>query len=67
MQSSPSPNAEEAAAIAAALERFRAETALPAAAEGEAPSPWQRAALAEGVSARGTVQQHREGGVKWQS
>ena len=36
---------EEAAVIAAALERFLAETA----------SPWQRAALIEGVSARRVV------------
>ncbi len=62
-----SPNADEAAAIAAAVERFIAETTAPAGGEGEAVSPWQRAALAEGVSAKGTVQRHLEGGVKWQS
>jgi len=59
-----SPSADEAAAIAAAVERFRAETA-PAAAEGDAVSPWQRAALVEGTGARATVQKHREGGERW--
>jgi hypothetical protein len=47
-----SASATEAAAIVAALEQFLAETA-PAAPTGEpAQSPWQRAALHEGVSAR---------------
>ena len=62
-----SPNADEAAAIAAALERFLAETAPAGAVEGESIGPWQRAALAEGVGAKGAVQQHLEGGVQWQS
>jgi hypothetical protein len=62
-----SPNADEAAAIAAAVQRFLAETTAPAGDEGEAVSPWQRAALAEGISARGTVQRHLEGGERWQS
>jgi hypothetical protein len=62
-----SPNVDEAAAIAAAVQRFRAETAAAAASEGEAIGPWQRAALAEGVGAKGTVQEHREGGVRWLS
>ncbi|HEU4906616.1 MAG TPA: hypothetical protein VFT19_10965 [Solirubrobacterales bacterium] len=58
----------EAAAIAAAVARFEAETTPAAPAEGDAVSPWQRAALAEGVGAKGIVQRHREGGgVKWQS
>ena len=66
MHRSPSP--DEAAAIAAAVARFEAETAPVAAAEGDAVSPWQRAALAEGVGAKGIVQRHREGGgVEWQS
>jgi hypothetical protein len=60
-----SPSADEAAAIAAAIERFRAETAP--AAIPEAADPWQRAALIEGVTARTTVQDHREGGSKWLS
>ncbi len=62
-----SPNADEAAAIAAAIERFRAETAPAAVDAGEATSPWQRAALAEGVGAKEVLQAHREGGVKWLS
>lgn len=61
-----SPSADEAAAIAAAIERFQAETA-PAEAVEEAVSPWQRAALVEGVGAKGTVQKHLEGGFKWLS
>jgi hypothetical protein len=54
-----SPSADEAAAIAAAIERFQAETA-PAEAAEQAVSPWQRAALVEGVGAKGTVQRHLE-------
>jgi hypothetical protein len=56
--------APEAAAIAAAIERFVAETAV---ARGGAPrrvGPWQRAALIEGVGAKGTVQD-LEGGARW--
>jgi len=64
---SRSPNEDEAAAIAAAIERFRAETAPAGEAGGDAVSPWQRAALVEGVGARGTVQKHREGGTEWLS
>jgi len=59
-----SPSADEAAAIAAAIERFRTETAPVAAAEGEAIGPWQRAALVEGVNAKVTVEDP-EGGVRW--
>ena len=62
-----SANANEAAAIAAAVARFQAETASVEAATGDAISPWQRAALAEGVGAKGTVQRHLEGGTQWQS
>jgi len=62
-----SPNPEEAAAIAAAVARFQAETAPVEAVEGEAVSPWQRAALVEGVGAKGTVQRHLEGGFEWLS
>jgi hypothetical protein len=61
-----SPNEDEAAAIVAAIERFQAETA-PAEAAEEEVSPWQRAALIEGVNARGTVQRHLEGGFEWLS
>jgi hypothetical protein len=51
----PDATPEEAAAVAAALERFMRDTApTPAAAPPEAPrmSAWKRAALAEGVSRR---------------
>lgn len=61
------PSADEAAAIAAAIARFQTETAPAAAATGETISPWQRAALAEGVGAKGIVQRHLEGGDRWQS
>ncbi|MEX2108531.1 MAG: hypothetical protein WD827_06565 [Solirubrobacterales bacterium] len=61
-----SPSTDEAAAIAAAIERFRAETA-PAAPATDAIGSWQRTALAEGVGAKETVQEHREGGSKWLS
>ena len=65
MKSTPSP--DEAAAIAAAIARFQAETA-PVAAAGEATGAWQRAALAEGVGAKGALQRHLEGGgERWQS
>ncbi len=44
-------SAEEAAAIAAALERFLHETAAVQAGSGERLSdPWRRAAMLEGVS-----------------
>jgi hypothetical protein len=59
-----SPSADEAAAIAAAIERFRTETAPAVAAEEKAIGPWQRAALVEGVSAKLTVEDP-EGGVRW--
>jgi len=68
MGSPSTADPHEAAAIAAAVARFEAETAPVAAAEGDAVSPWQRAALAEGVGAKGIVQRHLEGGgVEWQS
>jgi hypothetical protein len=44
-----SATAEEAAAIAAALESFLHETAPPPA-PAEHPNPWTRAAMLEGVS-----------------
>lgn len=62
-----SPSADEAAAIAAAIARFQAETAPVEMAVEKAVSPWQRAALVEGVGAKGTVQKHLEGGSQWQS
>ena len=61
-----SPSEDEAAAIAAAVERFVAETAPAPGDREEAVSPWQRAALLEGVSAKGTVEDP-EGGVRWLS
>jgi hypothetical protein len=62
-----SPNSDEAAAIAAAIERFQAETAPAATPAGETVGPWQSAALVEGVGAKGAVQRHLEGGDRWQS
>jgi hypothetical protein len=67
MELTPSANANEAAAIAAAIARFEAETASVEAVVGEAVGPWQRAALVDGVSTKGTVQKHLEGGSQWQS
>jgi hypothetical protein len=61
-----SPSEDEAAAIAAAVERFRAETAPASGTEAEAIGPWQRAALLEGIGAKGKVGDS-EGGEKWLS
>jgi hypothetical protein len=60
------PSEDKAAAIAAAIEQFRAETALAPSTEEDAIGPWQRAALLEGVSARVTVEKS-EGGERWLS
>jgi hypothetical protein len=58
---------DEAAAVAAAIARFEAETAPAVVGEAEdAIGPWQRAALIEGVGAKGTVEDS-EGGVRWLS
>jgi hypothetical protein len=61
-------SADEAAAIAAAIARFEAETATGA---DSAPvvNPWQRAALVEGVSAKeaGRDLDDLEGGARWLS
>jgi hypothetical protein len=65
MDRSPSP--DEAAAIAAAIARFQAETAPLEIEAGEAIGPWQRAALVEGVGAKSVIQKHLEGGSQWQS
>jgi hypothetical protein len=62
-----SPSADEAAAIAAAVERFLAETAAPSGELAEAVGPWQRAALVEGVGAKAAVQERLRGGAKWLS
>ena len=58
------PSEDEAAAIAAAIERFRAETAPAPGTEEDAIGPWQRAALREGVSAKGIVEES-QGGKRW--
>ena len=42
----------EAAAIVAALEQFLADTTPPPADEGPTQSPWQRAAIEDGIAAR---------------
>jgi hypothetical protein len=47
----PTASEAETAAIVAALEQFLGETASAPSAEAPA-SPWQRAALEEGISAR---------------
>jgi hypothetical protein len=60
------PSEDEAVAITAAIERFRAETAPAPTAEEDAIGPWQRAALLEGVSAKGTVEES-QGGERWLS
>jgi hypothetical protein len=57
---------DEAAAVAAAIARFEAETGAVAVEEPAATSPWQRAALIEGVGAKRLVQD-LEGGEKWLS
>jgi hypothetical protein len=58
------PSEDEAVAIAAAIERFRAETAPALSTEEDTIGPWQRAALLEGVSAKGTVEDS-QGGERW--
>ncbi len=60
------PSENEAVAIATAIERFRAETAPAPGMEEDAIGPWQRAALLEGVSAKGTVMDSEEG-ERWLS
>ena len=60
MERSASP--AEAAAIAAAVERFVAET-TPQAEPVPAMSPWTRAALLEGVGAKRTIKD-LEGGMR---
>jgi len=43
---------DEAAAVAAAIQRFQADTALPPPPEKTGMNPWLRAALVEGVNAK---------------
>jgi hypothetical protein len=54
----------EAAAIVAAVEQFLADTA-PAPVTVAAPSPWQRAALIEGISAKQAFGPGRTDGWQW--
>lgn len=63
------PNSDEAAAIAAAIQRFLAETAPSAQGEQrQRTSPWHRAALLEGVGKRATIEDlEGEGGGRWPS
>jgi len=49
-QITPPASAEEAAAIAAALEQFSRATAAPFAPAPRAPDAWRRAAILEGVA-----------------
>ncbi len=60
------PSEDEAAAVAAAIERFVADTAPASGGEEAKLGAWQRAALLEGVSAKGTVVDP-EGGERWLS
>jgi hypothetical protein len=59
------PSEDEAVAIAAAIERFRGETAA-SDPEKDVLGPWQRTALLEGVSAKGAFEKS-EGGERWLS
>ncbi|HYP56597.1 MAG TPA: hypothetical protein VEQ41_09925 [Solirubrobacterales bacterium] len=63
------PSDDEAVAIAAAIQRFLAETSAPAGGEPrQRTSPWHRAALLEGVGKRVTLEDlEGEGGGRWPS
>jgi len=62
------PSEDEAAAIAAAIQRFRAETAPAADGQRQSIGPWQRAALIEGVGAKATIEDlEGKGGARWLS
>jgi hypothetical protein len=52
----PSASPEEAAAVVAALERFMRATAPPSAPPAQAPDPWRRAAILEGVEREAPVE-----------
>jgi hypothetical protein len=58
-----SASADEAAAIAAAVELFLAET-TPRAAAADTVDPWTRAALLEGVGAQRVTTKDLEGGMR---
>lgn len=57
----PAPCAQEAAAIAAAIDRFTRDTAPPAPAAAPRRSGWLEAALHEGVSRRPEILVSRSG------
>ncbi len=57
---------DEAAAVAAAIARFEAETGGSGGEVAPAVNRWQRVALIEGVGAKETVED-LEGGSKWLS
>jgi hypothetical protein len=59
------PSEDEAAVIAAAIQRFVAETAPAPSGQEEATGPWQRVALLEGVSAKDAFDP--QGGDRWLS
>ncbi len=63
MEPSASATPEEAAAIAAAVERFLAETAPSPQPAADGVDPWTRAALLEGVSSKRTIKD-LEGGMR---
>ena len=58
---------DEAVAVAAAIARFVADTAPAAVGEATTVSPWQRAALIEGVGAKALPEERDRGGEKWLS
>jgi hypothetical protein len=58
---------DEAVAIAAAIARFEVESAGAPVQEPGAVSPWQRAALLEGVGAKEAVQEAKGRGSTWLS
>ncbi len=60
-------NGDEAAAIAAAVARFEAETAGGASEAPVTVGAWQRAALLEGVGAKEAVQESKGKGSTWLS
>lgn len=60
------PSEDEGVAIAAAIQRFEADMASAPRVEKDAIGAWQRAALLEGVSAKGSVEKS-EGGERWLS
>jgi hypothetical protein len=57
-------SAAQAAAITAAIQYFAAQSGVNPGRAVEPVRPWQRAALVEGVGAKGTVYD-RKGGARW--